>query len=168
MKLKIFFVIILCSLTLSVSAATIYKIPAFVVTYIDDGRTGRAINYIGIGMPVPVKIGSSRTLTINIKNNRLRDFQPNILINIRHQHASIGGDGGIVDVEYHDSPDYIVGNGCEGTLPIGATCSIVVTFTPVAPPGYDGGIQSTAWETLRVFDGYYVMKEFSLVGWYQP
>ena len=162
--LTLFTLVLVSSVSLAVS---VYKTPSFIVTYSDDGANALAINYIGIGTLSPVYVGTSRTFTVNVINKRIANFQPNIKVNIRHKHSSIGGDGGLTQIEYHDSPDFMVGQGCEGILPIGATCTIQVTFTPLLPDPYDGSIQSTKWESLRLFDGDFVKKEFSLTGWYR-
>jgi len=146
-------------------AASVYKTPRFIVTYTDDGTTFRAINFIGIGVLSPVYVDTTRTFTVNIINKRISNFKPNIMVNVRHQHANIGGDGGLIYIEYHDSPDFAVVSGCDGILPIGATCSITVTFTPVKPETYDGSIQSTQTESLRLYDGYFSIEEFTLTGW---
>jgi len=166
--MKKLIVIVLVLLSTAAFAVTRYKTPDYIVTYVDNGLTLSANGgSVTAGLPQFVRYGESRTITLNIINKKLGNFYPNVKANIKHQHGGVGTDGGIVYIEYHDSPDFVVGSGCDGLLPIGSTCSVDITFTSVAPDVIDGTPTATTNETLRLFNGGLILKEYNLTGYAQ-
>ncbi|MBI3563005.1 MAG: hypothetical protein HY080_14940 [Gammaproteobacteria bacterium] len=137
MNTNITIVVLLMTMTFSTHAAAVYRGPATSLYYIDDGIEYSVLNIVRTAI---TPYGTSHTLQVILKNNRVANYVPELAVKIVVK--------GLYSNQYYDSPDFSI-TGCGQWLPVGQTCTADLTYTPITPDVIDGVVHAVD-ETLII------------------